>query len=164
MKNRGRGGEGTRSLPRLPSHAPRFGERQSPDWRPLPPSYAPRNASIPCALTRLRILPVTTRVYPLQPKILSVLSVPLWQIHCFYTLADSLSLFALFFRLPFFIFNSLRTLLPKHPGVGGCASRSPLRELSVFRLSALSFPLRSLRRAGLLSIFNCRLSTSTSQC
>ena len=32
----------------------------------LPPSYAPRGASIPCALTRLRILPVTTEVYPLR--------------------------------------------------------------------------------------------------
>jgi hypothetical protein len=30
----------------------------------LPPSHAPRGASIPCALTRLRILPVTTGVYP----------------------------------------------------------------------------------------------------
>jgi hypothetical protein len=29
----------------------------------LPPSYAPRGASIPCGLTRLRILPVTTGVY-----------------------------------------------------------------------------------------------------
>src|SRR6266851_5270311 len=29
----------------------------------LPPSPAPRGASIPCALTRLRILPVTTGVY-----------------------------------------------------------------------------------------------------
>src|SRR6266851_2962976 len=29
----------------------------------LPPSYAPHGASIPCGLTRLRILPVTTGVY-----------------------------------------------------------------------------------------------------
>ena len=28
------------------------------------PSYAPRNASIPCGLIRLRILPVATGVYP----------------------------------------------------------------------------------------------------
>src|SRR5258708_2873058 len=34
----------------------------------LPPSYAPRGASIPFGLTRLRILPVTTGVYPLQPQ------------------------------------------------------------------------------------------------
>src|SRR5229473_3383438 len=38
---------------------------------------------------------------------------------CFHSLADSLSLFALFFRLRSFIFNSLQTLLPKHPGCGG---------------------------------------------
>src|SRR5258707_8003198 len=73
MKNRGEGG---RSLLLSPSsHAPRSPERQlcpiprvrrdeSPDWRPLPPSYAPRNASIPCGLNRLRILPVTTGVCP----------------------------------------------------------------------------------------------------
>ncbi len=34
----------------------------------IPPSYAPRGASIPCALIRLRILPVTTGVYPLRPS------------------------------------------------------------------------------------------------
>src|SRR5260370_32950189 len=32
----------------------------------LPPSYAPRGASIPCTLTRLRILPVTTGCVPLR--------------------------------------------------------------------------------------------------
>jgi len=31
---------------------------------PLPPSYAPRGAAIPCALNRLRILPVTTGGVP----------------------------------------------------------------------------------------------------
>ncbi len=47
--------------------APRSRERESPDWRSVPPSYAPRAASIPYALTRLRILPVTTGVYcPLE--------------------------------------------------------------------------------------------------
>src|SRR5260370_13709618 len=40
---------GTRTLPRRAS---------------LPPSYAPRGAFIPCGLNRLRILPVTTEVYP----------------------------------------------------------------------------------------------------
>src|SRR5712692_1650901 len=36
----------------------------------LPPSYAPHGASIPCGLTRLRILPVTTGVYyPPENKI-----------------------------------------------------------------------------------------------
>src|SRR5260370_1558356 len=38
--------------PTLPRHAS------------LPPSYAPRGASIPCGLTRFRILPVTTGRYP----------------------------------------------------------------------------------------------------
>ena len=47
----------------------------------LPPSYAPRGASIPCGLTRLRILPVTTEVYPANT--LSLSSVPPWQsIYC----------------------------------------------------------------------------------
>ena len=35
-----------------------------PSQDSLPPSYAPRGASIPCGLSRLRILPVTTGVYP----------------------------------------------------------------------------------------------------
>ncbi len=47
-------------------------ERQSPDWRSLPSSYAPRGASIPFALTRLRILPVTTGVC--TPSLLSILN------------------------------------------------------------------------------------------
>src|SRR5258708_29160221 len=34
----------------------------SQDWPPS--SHAPRGASIPCGLSRLRILPVTTGVYP----------------------------------------------------------------------------------------------------
>src|SRR5229473_1035074 len=50
--NHTRGG-GTSAHPRHPS---------------IPPSYAPRGASIPCALIRLRILPVTTGVYPLRPS------------------------------------------------------------------------------------------------
>src|SRR5712692_10448737 len=47
-------------------------ERQSPDCRSLPSSYAPRGASIPFALTRLRILPVTTGVC--TPSLLSILN------------------------------------------------------------------------------------------
>src|SRR5713226_4413461 len=43
------GGGGTPTLPRRAA---------------LPPSYAPRDASIRCSLSRLRILPVTTGVYP----------------------------------------------------------------------------------------------------
>src|SRR5258708_25629895 len=38
------------------------GTSADPRHASLPPSYAPRDASIPCTLTRLRILPVTTGV------------------------------------------------------------------------------------------------------
>src|SRR3977135_4229650 len=40
------------------------------------------------------------------------------QIPCSYTLAGSFSLFALFSTLASFVFNNLRTLFPKHRGVG----------------------------------------------
>jgi hypothetical protein len=51
----------------------------------LPPSYAPRGTSIPCGLTRLRILPVTTGVdYSLRQfrnrGFFLCVSVPLWEI------------------------------------------------------------------------------------
>src|SRR5260370_11319166 len=64
-----------------PSHSPFFRERQSPDWRPLPPPYAPRNAPIPCALSRLRHTSRHHRGVPVlaASKDLSVRSVPLWQ-------------------------------------------------------------------------------------
>jgi hypothetical protein len=38
------------------------GTSADPSHASLPPSYAPRGASIPCGLSRLRILPVTTGV------------------------------------------------------------------------------------------------------
>jgi len=38
----------------------------------LPPSHAPRGASIPCGFTRLRILPVATGVYPIRFRFLGV--------------------------------------------------------------------------------------------
>ncbi len=45
----------------------RDGGASAPTRHPLlPTSHAPRGASIPCGLTRLRILPVTTGVYPLR--------------------------------------------------------------------------------------------------
>src|SRR5712692_1280566 len=50
-------------------------ERQSLDWHSLPPSYARRSSSIPCGLNRLRILPVTTGVYPPTASVFSVPSV-----------------------------------------------------------------------------------------
>src|SRR5712691_9458928 len=43
---------------------------------PIPPSHASRGASIPCALSRLRTLSVTTGVCPLRPPY-SALSCPL---------------------------------------------------------------------------------------
>src|SRR5713226_9335498 len=55
------GGGGTPTLPRRAA---------------LPPSYAPRDASIPCGLSRLRILPVTTGCTPTCFRLLCVL----WQI------------------------------------------------------------------------------------
>ncbi len=99
----------------------------------LAPSYAPRGVSIPFDLTQLRIPPVTMGVW-VPPAFLAtrlprvrVCEGPLATHHsplplCFHPLADSLSLFALFFRFPFFLFNSLQTLLPKHPGVWGGSS------------------------------------------
>src|SRR5216684_2019509 len=68
------------------------GTSANPRHASLPPSYAPRDASIPCTLTRLRILPVTTGVYTfanssVAPKPQKCLSVsPL-----FATLTHSLS-------------------------------------------------------------------------
>src|SRR5216684_4084419 len=61
------------------------------------------------------LLPFSPLVYPERVFAKGHLPLPF----CFHPLTDSLSLFALFFRLPFFIFNSLRTLLPKHPGWWG---------------------------------------------
>ncbi len=54
MKNLGGGG------PRFPRLQRPASSIQSPE------PYAPRGASIPCGLSRLRILPVTTGVYPLR--------------------------------------------------------------------------------------------------
>src|SRR6266851_9024971 len=76
MQNRGRG-EGVRSLL-------------------LSPLHAPRGASIPSALSRLRILPVTTGVYVPRQHPYSRLrrlcvSVSLWQIPCSHKLTASLS-------------------------------------------------------------------------
>jgi hypothetical protein len=50
---------------------PRFPRLQRPASGIQPPEpYAPRGASIPCGLSRLRILPVTTGVYyPLPPSL-----------------------------------------------------------------------------------------------
>ena len=68
-------------------------------------------------------------------------------------------LFALFFNLPFFIFNSLRPLFPKHPGWGVCASRSPLRGPCALCASALSFGLFPIYLATAPVSFDFQLST-----
>ena len=61
---------------------------------------------------------------PLHSSFHLGVSVALWQIPQFHTLARSLSLFALFFAPPSFVFNHLQTLFQKHRGWGG--SPSPL--------------------------------------
>ena len=55
----------------------------------LSPSYAPRGASIPCGLTRLRILPVTTGVYhPMRFRFFCVCGKPNWLVLSFHTLTN----------------------------------------------------------------------------
>src|SRR5260370_3909647 len=76
---------------------------------------------------------------------------------CSQQLTDSLSLFALFSALVFFVFNSIQTLFAKHPGWvwGGLVIRmirqspipsvrpgSALRQLRALSVSALSFSLQ----------------------
>jgi hypothetical protein len=80
-KPKGRGGASPGDSSRLPR--PSRGHALTQIFQaPLPPSYAPcaarmdlrdapRNASIPCTLIRLRILPVTTEVAPLYPSSLN---------------------------------------------------------------------------------------------
>src|SRR5258708_38791773 len=62
---------------------------------------------------------VAPSAFPVHAVAVSALSVSLWQTPCFQQFAASLSLFALFFALSSFVFNSLQTLLQKHPGWGG---------------------------------------------
>src|SRR5258708_35239899 len=98
----------------------------------LLPSPASRNVNICPVLSTLRILPVATAVHPnpFRYSCRAVTSVPVrpaggflpaptgsgWQTPCSQQFAASLSLFALFFALRSFVFNSLQTLLRKHPG------------------------------------------------
>jgi len=53
-----------------------------------------------------------------QLQILSVLSVPLWQIHSFHSLGASLSSLCALFRPRFLCFQSFAASFPKIPGVG----------------------------------------------
>src|SRR6267378_1746354 len=104
MQNRGRG-EGVKSLL-------------------LSPLHAPRGTSIPSALSRLRILLVTTGVYvPRQHPYSGVrrlcVSVSLWQIPCSHKLTASLLSLCPLFRTPFLCFQELAASFCKTPGVGG---------------------------------------------
>src|SRR5712692_1529106 len=93
----------------------------------LSSSYAPRGASISCGLSRLRILPVTTGVYPILFHFSRVApSAPCLcgKSHVLSSLPPLCRLFALFSALPTFVFNGLQPLFAKHPGgVGRGASR-----------------------------------------
>src|SRR6266436_3624967 len=121
MQNRGRG-EGARSLL-------------------LSPLHAPRGASIPSALSRLRILP-SPRGWTYSTSILiqdfaaSVSQSLGGKSHVLRNLQPLCLLFALFSALPSFVFNSLQPLFAKHPGWGGRCdlSRPPATSpLATFR-------------------------------
>src|SRR5260370_42404589 len=88
------------------------------------PLHAPRGVSIPSALSRFHILPVTTGVYVPHQHPYSGLrrlrvSVSLWQIPCSQKLAASLSSLCPLFRAPFLCFQELAASFCKTPGVGG---------------------------------------------
>src|SRR5712664_941348 len=135
MQNRGRG-EGVRSL--LPS-----------------PLHAPRGASIPSALTRFHILPITTGVYvphqhPYSRLRRLCVSVSLWQIPRSQKLTASLSSLCPLFPGPFLCFQELAASFCKTPGVGGVAAtflgrpslrHSPL-SARLQRLFGLQYTLR----------------------
>src|SRR5713101_2837250 len=61
---------------------------------------------------------------------------------CFLRLAHSFSLFALFFRLPSFVFNNFRTLSAKHPGWHTPSGTRPLHRSAKMPLCQ-SFPCHS---------------------
>src|SRR6266436_10304204 len=114
MQNRGRG-EGVRLL--------------------LSPLHAPRGASIPSALSRLRIFPVTTGVYVLHQHPYSRLAASVSQClcgksHVLRNLQPLCRLFALFSALPSFVFKSLQPLFAKHPGWGVAATFSANRHFA----------------------------------
>jgi len=81
-------------------------------------SFAQRQSTIPPNINSFRTLPVTTGVLPVQLQIVSVLSVPLWQIHSFHRLGASLSSLCALFRTCFLCFQSFAASFPKIPGVG----------------------------------------------
>ena len=68
-KPRGRGSPGRTGRTHIYATPRGVGISAHPRHALLTPSHAPRGASIPCALTRLRILPVTKEVAPLAPAV-----------------------------------------------------------------------------------------------
>ena len=134
MQNRGRG-EGVRSLL-------------------LSPLHAPRGASIPSALSRLRILP-SPRGWTYSTSILiqdfaaSVSQSLGGKSRVLRNLQPLCLLFALFSALPSFVFKSLQPLFAKHPGWGVAATflgRPSLRDSPLSgrlqRLFGLQYTLR----------------------
>src|SRR5713226_3852637 len=104
MQNRGRG-EGVRSLL-------------------LSPLHAPRGTSIPSALSRFHIFPVTTGVdvphqHPYSGLRRLCVSVSLWQIPCSHKLTASLSSLCPLFRTPFLCFSRACSLFLQNTRGGG---------------------------------------------
>src|SRR5260370_15432079 len=136
------------------------GRRGGVRSRLLSPLHAPRGASIPSALSRLRILPVITGVYvPHQHpysrlRRLSV-SVSLWQIPRSQKLTPSLSSLCPLFRAPFLCFQELAASFCKTPGVGGgrCDLSRPLvtSPLSTFRTATTPVRLAVHSSSGQLA-------------
>jgi hypothetical protein len=101
---------------------------QLPRQASLPPSYAPRGASILCGLSRLRILPVATGVHPPSFPTADFQTFKRANSFACKGLPPLCRLFALFSALAAFVFNRLQPLSTKHPGYGVRFSlpRSPL--------------------------------------
>src|SRR5260370_1736306 len=117
------GGVGTPALPRRAS---------------LPPSYAPRGASIPCTLTRLRILPVTTGVYESVWQLVraAIYRVPVFCRPQYVGLSDHENSVATQTRVP------LRELA-RCTEAQKCLSVTPLFATLTHSVSRLSFPCHS---------------------
>jgi hypothetical protein len=78
---------------------------------------------------------------------------------CFEQIAHSLSLFALFFSLPRFVFNHLRALFAKHPGGGvlwtaenGCPPTISPQHLIAITAGPMTQPSKPLPKPSSLSL------------
>jgi hypothetical protein len=91
---------------------------QPPYFQAITHSFAQRQSTIPPNINSFRTLPVATGVHPVQLQILSVLSVPQWQIHFFHSLGASLPSLCDLFCTRFSCFQSFAASFPKTPGVG----------------------------------------------